>query len=355
MPVLGAVLGSVASTVVGGALSKHKNSGTQQVATPYEDHKTSSENTDNTLKAWDKAQPLLSEILRGAGNAYSQNSGFINSQQAGLTPEMTKAIQQGSTSPWQEPAVQNALSGVQGAQAISAGAITDYAGKLGNSDLINNQMKELELNAKRRLSEDLIPSIRGQYDTQGMYNSGLARQAEERAVRDTSEGLSAQEAGLRANMYNTNMQAAGTALTGNRQFQSNAGGNLVDYGQAGFNNLKSAGNVAQKYAQQGVDINVANQQGAQQQPWNNLSNLYNFAAPLGQNFGTQSQTTNFNGDTHGVGTAPATYNNSPSLGNQAVAGALKGLTDPYTNKAGNETTGFNEMGTSLWNLMAGRG
>ncbi len=357
MPAAIPIAASVAGSVVSSAMApKGHASSSRTVPQPYEDHKSSTTKTSDTLQAWGKAQPLLDTILRDAGNLYSGNTGYINAEQAGYTPEMQNAIKQGSTSPWQAQSQENALSGVQGQQAITAQNVSQYAGKLGNSDLINDQMKGLELNAKRRLTEDLLPNIRGNFDSQGMYNSGLAKDAERRAVRDMGEGLSASEAGLRSQMYNTNVGIANQNLIGNRQFQSQSGESLANLGQQAFNNLQGTSNVTQQYAQNTADINRQNLQGEQQTPWDNLNKLYQFAAPLGQTFGSNSQTSNFKGDAEGVGSGSVSYGATPgrpSTGASLANGLMQGLQAPYNNSAGQATNALTELGTSAWNAMAG--
>lgn len=272
---------------------------------------------------WAPAIPVLEKILGDAGKLYDEKGGinaeWLDKQIADLTPEMQSTVKNLMSSDGMKSVVdtinkgaQEGIGGIgqatgalgniaQGGGKITSEDINKMAKDLYQSDRVNSQVEQLSKDVNEGLKGQL-QNLNQQSSASGNMGSSRAGVAEGVATGKAADAIAQGSAAIKNQaMQDATQQAIGT-LSGNISNQLGAAGQLGNlglgagqlsgtsaniYNQMLQNQLTGAG-ITQNQAQNVLNNNWFNQQGADNAGWDNLSKLLGMAGSIGGLGGTSN-------------------------------------------------------------------
>lgn len=317
--------------------------------------------TNSVTKPWKEAEPYLKRLMAEAENAYDSagglNAEYIERELADLDPTFRATLMEMMETPaFKEMASElstassKGLAGVEtgtnvlgkaagGGMNISADQINEMAAKLYQSDLVDNQIKQLTSDVKEGLASN-IQGLNQQAVASGGMGSSRAGVAEGVAMTGAAKAISEGSQQIRNAAMADAMANANNTLTGNRAAQigsAEAAGNLgiqsgnlttaaSDIYNKGLSTSAAAGGVYQDYLQSLKDLEYENAYGNANSGWQNLANLYNIVGSMGGQGGQSTLSGSGVSNTNAaIGGAAAGAGIGGTIGNgygAAIGGAL---------------------------------
>lgn len=272
---------------------------------------------------WAPAIPVLEKILGDAGKLYDEKGGinaeWLDKQLADLTPEMQSTVKNLMSSDGMKGVVdtinkgaQEGIGGIgqstgilgniaQGGSNITSEDINKMAKDLYQSDRVDSQVEQLSKDVKEGLKGQ-IQNLNQQSSASGNMGSSRAGVAEGVAAGKAADAIAQGSASIKNQAMQDATQQALGALSGNVSNQLGAAGQLGNlglgagqlsgssaniYNQMLQNQLTGAG-ITQNQAQNSLNNQWFNQQGASNAGWDNLSKLLGMAGSIGGLGGTSS-------------------------------------------------------------------
>lgn len=272
---------------------------------------------------WAPAIPVLEKILGDAGKLYDEKGGinaeWLDKQLADLTPEMQSTVKNLMSSDGMKGVVdtinkgaQEGIGGIgqstgilgniaQGGSNITSEDINKMAKDLYQSDRVDSQVEQLSKDVNEGLKGQ-IQNLNQQSSASGNMGSSRAGVAEGVATGKAADAIAQGSASIKNQAMQDATQQALGALSGNVSNQLGAAGQLGNlglgagqlsgssaniYNQMLQNQLTGAG-ITQNQAQNSLNNQWFNQQGASNAGWDNLSKLLGMAGSIGGLGGTSS-------------------------------------------------------------------